>query len=335
MRRLPLRRRLLPGRRRPPPSRPRSGAMPVGVSAAGAIPVAASAVSAMSAAPAATLNCDCGVVTTGARSRVDSCWVTSGMFAPPPTVATAETLVAGMLLRCNVSSTALSTPARGLRDQLFQLVAGHSDIGGEPGKVDVYGDGGLGGQLFLGQPAVVAQPGQRADGGRARRIGVAGVGDTGDHMIEQSLVDLVAREVGIAHGLTDGVEAGCRVGQRDTGAASAEIAKHHNTIRRQPRSGLQRREGRDRVRNECRGHAAGRQARCRCRTPRAVRRRSLAPNGRGPRSRRVYRRRRCVPSRRGPRRAPALRDAVTRPQPPRAPGRRPARRIRSAPCRAG
>ena len=214
------------------------GAMPVGVSAAGAIPVAASAVSAMSAAPAATLNCDCGVVTTGARSRVDSCWVTSGMFAPPPTVATAEMLVAGMLLRCNASSTASSTPFRGLRDELFQLVAGHPDIGGVPGKVDVYGGRGLGGQLFLGQPAVVAQPRQRADGGGARRIGVTGIGDTGHHVIEQSLVDLVARELRVAHRLADGVEAGCRVRQGDAGPASAEIAKHHNTIRRQPGSGL-------------------------------------------------------------------------------------------------
>ena len=60
-----------------------------------------------------------------------------------------------------------------------------------------------------------------------------------------------------------------------------------------------------------------------------------APNARGPRSRRVCRRRRCVPSRRGPRRAPALRYAATRPPPPTAPDRRPARRIRAAPCRAG
>jgi hypothetical protein len=55
--------------------------MPVGASAAaaspvGAIPVGASAASprsATSAAPAATLSWDWGVVTTGARSRSDSC----------------------------------------------------------------------------------------------------------------------------------------------------------------------------------------------------------------------------------------------------------------------
>src|SRR6185295_3114136 len=93
-------------------------AMPVGASAAaaspvGAIPVGASASSARSAtnaAPAATLNCDCGVVTTGVRSRSDSCWVTSGMLAPPPTVATADKLATGMLLRCNVSSMVVSRP---------------------------------------------------------------------------------------------------------------------------------------------------------------------------------------------------------------------------------
>nr|CRL67667.1 hypothetical protein CPGR_00539 [Mycolicibacterium malmesburyense] len=48
---------------------------------------------------------------TGARRCVDSCCVTSGMFAPPPTVATAETFANGILLCCNVSWMALSTPS--------------------------------------------------------------------------------------------------------------------------------------------------------------------------------------------------------------------------------
>src|SRR6476659_548256 len=46
-------------------------------------------------APSAAVSCGCGVVTTGARRCSESRWVIKGMRAPPPTVATAETLVAG------------------------------------------------------------------------------------------------------------------------------------------------------------------------------------------------------------------------------------------------
>jgi hypothetical protein len=63
--------------------------MPVGASAPK--PVAAAA-----AAPAAMTSCGWGVVTTGARSRSDRLCVTIGTAAPPPTVATAETLASGM-----------------------------------------------------------------------------------------------------------------------------------------------------------------------------------------------------------------------------------------------
>ena len=48
------------------------------------------------AAPAAMASAGSGVVTTGARSCSESRWVTSGMAAPPPTVATAETLASGI-----------------------------------------------------------------------------------------------------------------------------------------------------------------------------------------------------------------------------------------------
>ena len=113
-----------------------------------------------SAAPAATLSCDWGVVTTGARSRADSCWVTSGMLAPPPTVATAEMFATGMLLRCSVSSMASSSPASGSGDEALQLGAGHPDVGVEAGQIDGHRGGGLGRQPFLGLPALVAQPGQ-------------------------------------------------------------------------------------------------------------------------------------------------------------------------------
>ncbi len=100
-------------------------AISVGASAALAMPVGASADSprsASSAAPAATLSWDCGVVTTGARSRSDSRWVTSGMLAPPPTVATAARPATGIWLRCNISSTVLSTPASGSSMRLSNSV---------------------------------------------------------------------------------------------------------------------------------------------------------------------------------------------------------------------
>jgi len=41
------------------------------------------------------VSCGCGVVTTGARRCSERRWVISGMRAPPPTVATADTLAAG------------------------------------------------------------------------------------------------------------------------------------------------------------------------------------------------------------------------------------------------
>ena len=122
----PLRLLRVPLRLRPTP---RSGPSPSGRRQTVAIPVAASALSASTAAPAATFSCDCGVVTTGARSRVDSCCVTSGMFAPPPTVATAEMSDSAMLLRCNVSSTVFEETVQRFGDELFQLGARHADIG--------------------------------------------------------------------------------------------------------------------------------------------------------------------------------------------------------------
>ncbi|SKS74272.1 Uncharacterised protein [Mycobacteroides abscessus subsp. abscessus] len=41
------------------------------------------------ATPRAAASCGCGAVITGTRMRSESCWVTRGMLAPPPTEATA------------------------------------------------------------------------------------------------------------------------------------------------------------------------------------------------------------------------------------------------------
>jgi hypothetical protein len=79
------------------------GASPIGAMLVGAMPVGAMPVwsssnplAATTAAPAAIPKTGSGVVTTGARSCSDSRWVTSGIAAPPPTVATAEILPSGI-----------------------------------------------------------------------------------------------------------------------------------------------------------------------------------------------------------------------------------------------
>ena len=89
--------------------------------AAAAIPVGAMPVGASpsrlwlatSAAPAAMFSSAWGVVTTGARSCSDSRCVTSGIAAPPPTVAIAEICCAATPLLSNVSPMRLSKPSRG------------------------------------------------------------------------------------------------------------------------------------------------------------------------------------------------------------------------------
>ena len=99
-------------------------------------------------------------------------------------------------------------------------------------------------------------------------IGVVGVGDSGDHMVEQGLVDLVAGEVGIADRLADLGEVRAGVGQRDAGSATAQVHQRDDAARRQPRCGLQRGERRDRIRDERRGHTVRREARlCAQRAP--------------------------------------------------------------------
>ena len=165
--------------------------MPVGASAD-------SPRSASSAAPAATLSWDCGVVTTGARSRSDSRWVTSGMPAPPPTVATADEAGHRNLVALQRFFDRVEHAGQRLLDEVLQLGAGQPDVGAEAGQFGGHHGRGLGGQPFLGLPALVAQPGQRPDRRGAGGVGVVGFGDAGDDVVEQRLVDLVAGEVGIA-----------------------------------------------------------------------------------------------------------------------------------------
>lgn len=93
------------------------GAMLVGASAAvTAIPVGASFAiprCAMMAAPVAAARPGVGMVITGTRSCSDRRWVIIGIAAPPPTVATAARLAAGIWLPSNTSARASRKPANG------------------------------------------------------------------------------------------------------------------------------------------------------------------------------------------------------------------------------
>ena len=132
--------RRLPTRPAASPAAPAAhaaGAIPVGVSAAADSPVGASAArsrSASSAAPAATFSCDCGVVMTGTRNCSDSRWVTSGMPAPPPTVATAAMFEAATLLRSNVSPRVARRPASGAAMRLSSSVRVRRTSDRKPGR---------------------------------------------------------------------------------------------------------------------------------------------------------------------------------------------------------
>ena len=94
-----------------------------------------------------------------------------------------------MLLRCNVSSIAASRPASGSAMRLSSSVRVTRTSERNPGSsagttVAVSAD-----SRSLACLALVAQPGQRADRRGACRIGVVGIGDAGEHVVEQRLVD--------------------------------------------------------------------------------------------------------------------------------------------------
>ena len=222
-----------------------------------------------------------------------------------------------------------------LGDEVLELVAGHPDVGVEAGQLGGHHRRRLGGQPLLGLPRLVAQPGQRSEPQRAGGIGVVGFGDSGHHMVEQCLVDLVAGEVGIPDRLADLVEIRTGVGQRDAGPAAAQVAQARR--RRSTASPVRpavRRAPRPNPGSAPRAHRPARGSAWHAAHP-AAHRRFRDPNARARRSRWGRRRRPCAPSRRGPRRAPSRRGAGSRRRRPAEPGRRPARRNRSAPCRAG
>ena len=139
-------------------------------------------------------------------------------------------------------------------DEVVELGAGQPDIGLEAGQIDGHRGGGLRRESLLGLPALVAQAGQRADRSGARRIGVVGIGDAGDDVVEDGLVDLVAGKVCVPDGFADRREVRTRVGERDAGSAAAQVDEGDDAAARQSGRGLQRGERGDGVRYQ-RGRA--------------------------------------------------------------------------------
>ncbi|KMO71128.1 NAD-specific glutamate dehydrogenase [Mycolicibacterium chubuense] len=154
-------------------------------------------------------------------------------------------------------------PAQRVGEQVLELRTGDADVRAEAGQLGRDHGGGLLGEPFLGLTALLTQPRQRADRRGARRIGVVGVGDAGQHMVEQGLVDRVPGEVGIAHGLAHEIQIRARVGERDAGAAAAQIDQHHHPLIGQAGRRLQCRQSGRRIGDQRGGHAVGREDRAR------------------------------------------------------------------------
>jgi hypothetical protein len=111
------------------------------------------------------------------------------------------------------------------RDDGLQFGPRQPDLGACPGQIDRHHRGGLRGEPFLGQAALLAQPGQRPDGSGPGGVLGSGRPDSGQHLIEQGLVDLVTGELDESQRLADRGEVGRGVGQRDGAAAATEIAQ--------------------------------------------------------------------------------------------------------------
>ena len=123
-------------------------------------------------------------------------------------------------------------------DEAVQFGAGHPDRGvpvGQRGRR-------LGRQPFLGHPALFAQPCQRRDMRRPAGFGL----ELGQHVLEQCAVDGIAGER-VDTDRADSRETGRRVGERDAGAAGAEVTQRDDAVRRQSWAGLQRGQRRGRV----------------------------------------------------------------------------------------
>ena len=133
-------------------------------------------------------------------------------------------------------------------DQGVEFGPGEPHLAVVPGQRGDEADGGLGGEPFLGHPALVAQPHQRADGRRRRGIDVAVAFQVRQHRAQDGGVDLVTGERQPL-GLADRGESGRGVDQGESGAAGAEIQQRDHGVR-QSGVGVQRGQGGQRVGNQ-------------------------------------------------------------------------------------
>ena len=148
-----------------------------------------------------------------------------------------------------------------LTEQALQFGPGDPDVGAITRQVGGDRRGGLRGQPFLGQPAFLTQPHQRTHCGGAAGLRRRGRPDSGQNVVEQGLVGVIAGEIGVTHRLADDREVSPGVGQGDRTARGAEITQGHHSAVGQTRIGLKRGQCGGRVGDDQRRGAAGGQGR--------------------------------------------------------------------------
>ena len=298
----------------------RSGT-PVGASASA--PNAAN-----SAAPTAALSAGCGVVTTGSWVCSESRCVTQRNAG-----AAADDRQCGQTVgRCPV---AFGQFVQGRDDavqrrpnQVLQFLSGEPDVGAMTRKFDDQLGRGVGRKPFLGQPAFLAEPGERLDrrgsgGIDCRRRGCPGrelatPGRSGHRKSPRSATVS-------AMGSND--DAG--VGQGDAGAASTEIDQSHHAVHGDSGIGLQCCQSSNGVRDQPDRLTGLRQRPAVPKSAPECPRSSTGPSAPEPRSRRrPTDRRPPAPSRRAPRPEAVRRGSSSRRGSPAGPDPRRARRSR-------
>ena len=166
----------------------------------------------------------------------------SGMLAPPPTVATAARSAFGIPLRCNASSTVPRNRSSGPAMSCSNSVRDNRTSSPGAGRDPVAAVGCR--QLFLGAPAfdragASASRFARCRQGRWPRF--SGHGWRG-HVIEDELIDRVAGEIGVSAPTGRSARKfDPAFDQSDAGAAGAEITQRNDAVGRESRLGAQRR----------------------------------------------------------------------------------------------
>ena len=154
-------------------------------------------VPASTAAPVAAANPGWGSVTMGTRSCSDSRWVINGIAAPPPTVATADRLATGILLRSNISPSASRKPASGWSSRLSSSArvtrTSDTDPGSSTGMVVAVSADSRSLAARHSPRSRVSEPTAAVPAGSASSASA----NTGQHVVEDGLVDLLTRQVAV------------------------------------------------------------------------------------------------------------------------------------------